>query len=547
MKIHCVLRVAGDWPEVSRLRFTSHAFFCMSYPTIEALIQQLEDKQQKAEAGGGAKRIQRQHEMGKLTARERLDLLFDPRTFVEIDALIEHRCTNFNMASTETPCDGVVTGYGSINGRLAYAFSQDFTVIGGSLGEMHAKKITKLQDLAIKTGAPIIGINDSGGARIQEGIDSLYGYGEIFYRNTMASGVIPQIAVLVGPSAGGAVYSPALMDFVFMAEGIGKMFITGPEVIKSVTGEEVSAEALGGAMTHTHISGTAHFACESEENLFQTVRYLLSFLPQNNVQDPVSVETADDPQRIDEELTGIVPTTPNKPYDVRDIITRVVDRKEFLEVQEQVAPNIVIGFARMLGHSIGIIANQPKFLAGCLDINASDKAARFIRFCDAFNIPLLTIVDTPGYLPGTAQEYGGIIRHGAKLLYAYSEASVPKVTLIVRKAYGGAYIGMCSRHLGADMVFAWPQAEIAVMGPQGAANIIFRREIQAADDQDAKRQGKIDEYRQNFSNPYQAAKHGYVDRVIHPKDTRPNLVSAFEMLSSKREQHPKKKHGNMPL
>lgn len=519
----------------------------MSYPTIEDLIQQLDEKQKTAKAGGGEQRIQRQHETGKLTARERLNKLFDPATFVEIDALIAHRCTNFDMASTETPCDGVVTGYGTINGRLAYAFSQDFTVIGGSLGEMHAKKINKLQDLALKTGAPIIGINDSGGARIQEGIDSLYGYGEIFYRNTMASGIIPQITVLVGPSAGGAVYSPALMDFVFMAKGIGKMFITGPQVIKSVTGEEVSAEALGGAMTHNQVSGNAHFACDTEDELFQTVRYLLSFLPQNNVQDPIPVETADDPQRIEEELIGLVPTNPNKPYDVREIITRVVDRGEFLEVQEHFAQNIVVGFARMLGHSIGIIANQPKVLAGCLDINASDKAARFIRFCDAFNIPLLTIVDTPGYLPGTAQEYGGIIRHGAKLLYSYSEATVPKVTLIVRKAYGGAYIGMCSRHLGADMVIAWPQAEIAVMGPEGAANIIFRREIKAADDPNAKRQEKIDDYRQNFSNPYQAAKRGYVDRVINPKDTRPNLVSAFEMLSSKREQRPRKKHGNMPL
>jgi acetyl-CoA carboxylase carboxyltransferase component len=412
---------------------------------------------------------------------------------------------------------------------------------------MHAKKITKVQDLAMKTGAPIIGINDSGGARIQEGIDSLYGYGEIFYRNTMASGIIPQISVLVGPSAGGAVYSPALMDFVFMAKGIGKMFITGPQVIKSVTGEEVSAEALGGAMTHNQTSGNAHFACDTEDELFETVRYLLSFLPQNNVQDPISVETADDPQRNDETLIGIVPTNPNKPYDVREIITRIIDRAEFLEIHQHYAQNIVVGYARFFGHSVGIIANQPNVLAGCLDINASDKAARFIRFCDAFNIPLLTIVDTPGYLPGTAQEYGGIIRHGAKLLYAYSEATVPKVTLIVRKAYGGAYIGMCSRHLGADMVIAWPQAEIAVMGPQGAANIIFRREIKAADDPNAKRQEKIDEYRQNFSNPYQAAKRGYVDRVINPKETRPNVISAFEVLSSKREQRPKKKHGNIPL
>jgi acetyl-CoA carboxylase carboxyltransferase component len=519
----------------------------MSYPTIEELIEKLEQKQQKVLAGGGEKRIQRQHETGKLTARERIDKLFDPGTFVELDMLIEHRCTNFNMSTTETPCDGVVIGYGYVNGRLTYAFSQDFTVIGGSLGEMHAKKICKLQDLAMKTGAPFVGINDSGGARIQEGIDSLYGYGEIFYRNTLASGVIPQITVLVGPSAGGAVYSPALMDFVFMAKGIGKMFITGPDVIKSVTGEEVTHEALGGAMTHNQTSGNAHFACDTEDELFEKVRYLLSFLPQNNMQDPIPVEPTDDPNRMDDSLIKLVPTNPNKSYDVRDIITKVVDNEEFLEVHQYFAQNMVVGFARLHGQSIGIIANQPKALAGCLDINASDKAARFIRFCDAFNIPLLTIVDTPGYLPGTAQEYGGIIRHGAKLLYAYSEATVPKITLIVRKAYGGAYIGMCSRHLGADMVIAWPQAEIAVMGPEGAANIIFRREIKAADNPEAKRQEKIEEYRTNFSNPYQAARRGYVDRVINPKDTRSNLITAFEMMSTKRVQRPRKKHGNIPL
>jgi len=519
----------------------------MEYPTIHELIAHMEEKQHQALAGGGADRIQKQHEGGKLTARERLDKLFDPGTFVELDLLIEHRCTNFEMPTTETPGDGVVTGYGYVNGRLTYAFSQDFTVIGGSLGEMHAKKITKVQDLALKMGAPIVGINDSGGARIQEGVDSLFGYGEIFFRNTLASGVIPQITVLVGPSAGGAVYSPALMDFVFMAKGIAKMFITGPEVIKSVTGEEVSAEALGGAMAHNQTSGNAHFACDTEAELFEKVRYLLTFLPQNNMEDPLHIMPTDDPSRADQELNELVPTNPNKPYDVREIITRVADYGEFLEVHQYFAQNIVVGFARFQGFAVGIIANQPNVLAGCLDINASDKAARFIRFCDAFNIPLLTIVDTPGYLPGSAQEYGGIIRHGAKLLYSYSEATVPKITLIVRKAYGGAYIGMCSRHLGADVVLAWPQAEIAVMGPEGAANIIFRREIQGADNPSAKRQEKIAEYRANFSNPYQAAKRGYVDRVIHPEHTRANLISAIEMTLTKRESRPRKKHGCMPL
>jgi len=519
----------------------------MSYPTIAELIAKLTEKQQQACAGGGAERVRKQHDMGKLTARERIAALFDPGTFVELDLLIEHRCTNFDMAQTETPADGVVTGYGYVNGRLTYAFAQDFTVIGGSLGEMHAKKICKLQDLALKTGAPFVGINDSGGARIQEGIDSLYGYGEIFYRNTLASGVIPQIAVLVGPSAGGAVYSPALMDFVFMANWIGKMFITGPDVIKAVTGEDVSAEALGGAMTHNQISGNAHFACETEAELFQQVRALLSFLPQNNMQDPAPVAATDAANRTEDALIGLVPTNPNKPYDVGEVIANIVDHGEFLEVHRYYAQNIVVGFARLMGQSVGIVANQPQVLAGCLDINAADKAARFIRFCDAFNIPLLTIVDTPGYLPGSAQEYGGIIRHGAKLLFAYSEATVPKITLIVRKAYGGAYIGMCSRHLGADMVIAWPQAEIAVMGPEGAANIIFRREINDVANPDAKRQEKIDEYRENFSNPYQAAKRGYVDRVINPKETRPNLIAAFAMMAAKREQRPRKKHANMPL
>ena len=519
----------------------------MPHRTIEELIAQLEEKRRAVLAGGGTERIRKQHESGKLSARERLERLFDPGTFVELDMFVEHRCTNFEMEKTAAPGDGVITGFGQVNGRLAYAFAQDFTVVGGSLGEMHAQKIVKLQDLAMKMGAPIVGINDSGGARIQEGVDSLYGYGSIFYRNTLASGVIPQISVLVGPSAGGAVYSPALTDFVFMAKGIAKMFITGPDVIKAAIGEEISAEELGGAMAHSQRSGNAHFACDTEEELFATLRTLLSFLPQNNLEDPPRTEACDDPQRTDESLTGLVPTIPSKPYEMRDLIARVVDGGGFLEVHRQFAQNIVVGFARLNGQSIGIVANQPRVMAGCLDINASDKAARFVRFCDAFNIPLLTLVDVPGYLPGSDQEFGGIIRHGAKMLFAYSEATVPKVTLIVRKSYGGAYLAMCARHLGADVVIAWPQAEIAVMGPEGAANIIFRKEIKEAEDPEAKRREKIDEYRQNFSNPYQAAKRGFVDLVIHPKDTRPTLITAFAMTATKREQRPRKKHGNIPL
>ena len=519
----------------------------MAYPTIEKLIEQLEKKQAAVVAGGGADSIKKQHDSGKLTARERIEKLFDAGTFTELDMLVEHRCSNFDMAAKHVPADGVVTGYGQINGRLAYAFAQDFTVIGGSLGEMHAKKICKLQDLALKMGAPVIGINDSGGARIQEGIDSLFGYGEIFFRNTNASGVIPQISVIAGPCAGGAVYSPALTDFVFMEKGSARMFITGPEVIKAVTGEDVSAEALGGAMAHNATSGVAHFACDSEDELFAKIRELLSYLPQNNMDEPMVVESDDPADRLDDTLAQVVPTNPNKPYDVRDVVQSVVDSGKFFESHQYYAQNIVVGFARLQGHVIGIIANQANVMAGCLDINASDKGARFIRFCDAFNIPLLTIVDTPGYLPGTSQEHGGVIRHGAKLLYAYSEATVPKVTLIVRKAYGGAYIAMCSRHLGSDMVIAWPQAEIAVMGAEGAANIIFRKEISSAEDKNAKRQEKIEEYREKFSNPYQAAQRGYVDQVIHPKTTRPALISAFAMAVTKRERRPQKKHGNIPL
>ncbi len=519
----------------------------MEYPGIDELIQEVQKKQQTIMAAGGEERIKRQHDMGKLTARERMEQLFDPETFVELDMLVEHRCQDFGMENTTAPADGVVTGYGKIHGRLTYAFAQDFTVIGGSLGEMHALKICKLQDLALKMGAPLVGMNDSGGARIQEGVDSLYGYGEIFFRNTKASGVIPQISVIVGPCAGGAVYSPALTDFVFMEKGAARMFITGPQVIQSVTGEDVSAEELGGAMAHNHRSGCAHFACDNEEELFQTIRYLLSFLPQNNMEDPPVNQPSETPPQPDDALAQLVPTNPNKSYDVRDVIEKLVDGGEFLEVHQYYAENIVVGFARMNGASIGIVANQAKSMAGCLDINASDKGARFVRFCDAFNIPLLTIVDTPGYLPGTAQEFGGVIRHGAKLLYSYSEATVPKVTLIVRKAYGGAYIAMCSRHLGADMVIAWPQAEIAVMGAEGAANIIFRKEIKAAEDTHTKRQEKIAEYRDKFSNPYQAASRGYVDQVITPQESRKILISAFEMTMNKRELRPRKKHGNIPL
>ena len=519
----------------------------MPFPSIEELIAQLEARKRAIQAGGGPERVQKQHEAGKLTARERVAKLFDPETFTELDMFVEHRCTSLEMDKTVAPADGVVTGFGHVNGRLVYAFAQDFTVIGGSLGEMHAKKITKLQDLAMRVGAPLVGINDSGGARIQEGVDSLSGYGEIFFRNTLASGVIPQISVLVGPSAGGAVYSPALTDFVFMAKGIAKMFITGPDVIKAAIGEEISAEELGGAMAHNQLSGNAHFACDTEEELFETLRHLLSFLPQNNLEDPPRVPAADDPRRMAEALVHLVPTVPSKPYDMRDLIGQVVDRGEFLEVHHHFAQNIVVGFARLNGQSVGIVANQPRIMAGCLDINASDKAARFVRFCDAFNVPLITLVDVPGYLPGSAQEHGGVIRHGAKLLFAYSEATVPKITLIVRKSYGGAYLAMCSRHLGADVVLAWPQAEIAVMGPEGAANIIFRREIRDAVDPEARRQEMIDEYRQNFSNPYQAAKRGYVDAVINPKDTRRTLVAALEMAATKREQRPRKKHGNIPL
>lgn len=499
---------------------------------------------EKVMLGGGPDRIAKQHESGKLTARERIERFLDPGSFEELDMFVRHRCSDLGMDKQDLPGEGVVTGHGTVDGRQVFVYAQDFTTMGGSLGEMHAKKICKVMDLALKTGAPCIGINDSGGARIQEGVDALSGYGQIFYRNVISSGVIPQISVIMGPCAGGAVYSPALTDFVFMVKG-ANMFITGPQVIKSVTGEDVSAEQLGGALTHNQTSGVAHFMTEDEDSTFSMLRKLLSFLPSNNLEDaPLGDQCEVGPV---EALKSIVPAEPNKGYDVRDIVRGIVDGGDFFEVQPLYAMNIVIGFGRVQGQSVGVIANQPKVLAGCLDINASDKAARFIRFCDAFNIPVLNVVDVPGFLPGTNQELGGIIRHGAKMLYAYSEATVPKISLIVRKSYGGAYLAMCSRDLGADYVAAWPNAEIAVMGPDGAANIIFRKEIEAAEDKNAKRKEKINEYRDTFANPYVAASRGYIDDVIEPAETRMKVAKALGMLASKRETRPAKKHGNLPV
>jgi methylmalonyl-CoA decarboxylase alpha subunit len=510
-------------------------------------IADLQIRSEKIELGGGQKAIDKQYNKGKLTARERVGKLLDPDSFTELDKFVTHRCTNFGMADKETPGEGVVTGFGTIDGRLVYVYAQDFTVLGGSLGEKHAGKICKVLDLAMKMGAPVIGLNDSGGARIQEAVDALSGYGQIFYRNTLASGVIPQLSVIMGPCAGGAVYSPALTDYVFMVKNISQMFITGPQVIKAVTGEEVSAEELGGAMTHNRTSGVAHFASENEEDCFAQIRKLLSFLPANNLEEPPLVETNDDPGRMDEELNDLIPDNSNVAYDMLHVIARVVDNGEFFQTMPYYAPNILTGYARVNGRVIGIIANQPKFMAGCLDINASDKASRHIRFCDAFNIPIVNFVDVPGYLPGTNQEYGGIIRHGAKLLYAYSEATVPKITIITRKAYGGSYLAMCSHDLGADQVIAWPSAEIAVMGAEGAANIIFRKEIETAKNPLEKRTEKIAEYRERFATPYVAAERGFVDLVIEPKETRPRLANALEMLATKRESRPAKKHGNIPL
>ena len=514
---------------------------------LEPKIQKLRQLREKARLGGGLKRIEKQHAKGKLTARERLALLLDEGSFQELDMFVTHRATEFGMAERKFLGDGVVTGYGTVDGRPVYVFAQDFTVLGGSLGEAHAAKICKVMDLAMKNGAPLIGINDSGGARIQEGVAALGGYADIFLRNTLASGVIPQISAIMGPCAGGAVYSPALTDFVIMVEGTSHMFITGPEVIKAVTHEEVSFEELGGAMTHNAKSGVAHFAVEDEEGAIRLIRRLLSFLPQNNMEDPPFVPSDDPADRMDEELDTIVPDSPTKPYDIKEVIRRVVDNGDFLEVHAHYARNIVVGFARLGGNSVGIVANQPAVLAGVLDIDASDKGARFVRFCDCFNIPIVTFVDVPGYLPGVAQEHGGIIRHGAKLIYAYCEATVPKVTVVTRKAYGGAYCVMSSKHIRGDINYAWPTAEIAVMGPEGAVNIVFRKEIAAAKDPKAERERLVQEYREKFAHPYVAASLGYIDEVIEPHETRPRLIAALEMLRDKRDSNPPKKHGNMPL
>jgi methylmalonyl-CoA decarboxylase subunit alpha len=513
---------------------------------VQDKIKDLKQREEKIRQMGGEKAVAKQHGDGKLTARERLDLLFDPGTFRELDMFVNHRCVNFGMEKVEIPSDGVVTGHGLINGRPVFAFAQDFTSRAGSLGEMHAKKICKVMDLALKAGAPFVGINDSGGARIQEGVDALSGYGQIFYRNSISSGVIPQISAIMGTTAGGAVYSPAMTDFIFMVKKTSFMFITGPQVIKSVTGEEITFEELGGAMTHNEKSGVAHFACESDQDSIDQIKKLLSYLPSNNMEDPPVIDTGDDPGRQDPELDSIIPDNPNQFYDMKNVIRSIVDNGEFFEPHQYFATNIIVCFARLNGRTIGIIANQPASLAGCLDIDASDKATRFIRFCDAFNIPLLTIADVPGYLPGSNQEWGGIIRHGAKLLWCYSEATVPKLLLVTRKDYGGSYLAMCSRDLGADMAFAWPMAEIAVMGAEGAANVIHRKEIMDAEDKAAKRKEKIQEYKDLFSNPYCAAARGYIDAVIVPHETRPRLIEALEIMCTKRETRPPKKHGNIP-
>ena len=514
--------------------------------TLEKL-NDLKIKKERLMQGGGSAKITKQHEAGKKTARERLALLFDTGSFVEMDTYVEARGTDFDIQEKKVPGDGVVTGYGTVGGRLVFVSAQDFTVIGGSLGEMHAKKITKVMDMAMKMGAPFISINDSGGARIEEGIDALGGFGDIFLRNTLASGVIPQISVIMGPCAGGAVYSPAITDFVFMVDKTSHMFITGPSVIKAVTGEDVTFDTLGGGGTHNTKSGVAHFECADEESCFNQIKKLLSYLPENNLGDPENIVSGDNVNRMDTELNEIVPNDPNKPYNMLNVITRVIDSGDFFEVHAGFAKNMIVGFAHIGGKSVGIVANQPNVSAGVLDVDASDKAARFIRFCDAFNIPLVSFTDVPGYLPGVNQEHNGIIRHGAKLLYAFSEATVPKINVIVRKAYGGAYIAMNSKHLGADLVLAWPTAEIAVMGPDGAANIIFKKEIGQADDPAAFRKEKIQEYRDKFSNPYVAAARGYVDDVIEPAQTRQRVASALDMLAGKRETRPSKKHGNIPL
>ncbi len=509
-------------------------------------LKELRDREAKVLGMGGAKAVAQQLERGKMTARDRLNYFFDPGSFRELDMFMKHRGSLFGIDKIEIPADGVVTGFGNVNGRQVFAFAQDFTSRAGSLGEMHSKKICKVVDLSLRGGKPMVGFCDSGGARIQEGVDALSGYGQIFYRNASASGVVPQISAIMGPCAGGAVYSPAMTDFVYMVKGTGLMFITGPDVIKSVLGETITQEELGGAMTHNAKSGVAQFAAESDADCIDQIKRLLSFLPENNMEDPPCLDTGDDPGRLCPELDTIIPDAPMGAYDMKQVIRSIVDNGDFLEVHRYFAENMIVGFARLDGRTIGIIANQPKVLAGCLDIDSSDKASRFIRTCDCFNIPLLTIADVPGYLPGRQQEWGGIIRHGAKLLWCYSEATVPKITLTTRKDYGGSYLAMCSSDLRADFNFAWPTAEIAVMGAEGAANVIFRREIQESPDPAAKRQEVIDNYRDALYNPYIAASRGYIDGVIMPSETRARLIDAFRVIGNKRQALPPKKHGNIP-
>jgi len=514
---------------------------------IDPKAEKLRQMRAQARLGGGQDRIDRQHARAKMTARERVEKLLDPGSFRELDMFVAHRASGFGVEKQRYLGDSVVTGWGTVNDRLVYVFSQDFTVFGGSLSEVHAEKVCKIMDLATKNGAPVIGLNDSGGARIQEGVVSLAGYAYIFLRNVLASGVVPQISAILGPCAGGAVYSPAMTDFILMVKDTSHMFITGPEVIRAVTHEEVSFEELGGAMTHASRSGVAHFAAESEDQCLASVRQLLSYIPQNNLEDPPFVPTVDPEDRMDEELKTIIPDSPMRPYDMKQVIRRVVDDGQFLEVHEHWAQNIIVGFARLGGFSVGIVAQQPMALAGVLDIDASRKAARFVRFCDAFNIPLVTFEDVPGFLPGVEQEHNGIILNGAKLLWAYCEATVPKITIITRKAYGGAYDVMSSKHIRGDISYAWPTAEIAVMGPEGAVNIVFRKEIAAAEDPEAERERLVQEYREQFANPYVAAARGYVDDVIEPQETRPRLIEALRMLQNKRDTNPPKKHGNIPL
>ena len=513
----------------------------------EEKFRELDERLEAARKGGGEERVERQHKAGKFTARERLDLLLDEGSFREIDPFVTHRCTNFGMEKKLIPGDGVVTGYGSVDGRLVYVFAQDFTVFGGSLSMAHGEKICKIMDLAMKNGAPVVGLNDSGGARIQEGVWSLAGYAEYFLRNVLASGVVPQLSVIMGPCAGGAVYSPAITDFVFMVNNTSYMFLTGPDVIKTVVHEEVTHEELGGAPVHNSRSGVGHFAHASEAESLSEVRRLLSFLPLNNTENPPRAEPTDDPDRRDPELDEIVPENPNKPYDIKDVIARVVDDGDFMEVHKDFAKNIVVGFARFDGRPVGIVGNQPAALAGVLDIDSSVKGARFVRFCDAFNIPIVTFTDVPGFLPGTGQEFGGIIKHGAKLLYAYCEATVPKITIITRKAYGGAYVVMSSKHIRGDVNLAWPTAEIAVMGAEGAANVLYRRELKASDDPAGLRKELTDDFLERFGSPYIAAAAGFVDTVIKPRDTRPVIIDSLRMLANKRDSNPPKKHGNIPL